>query len=247
MITLAPFYKDISFQTEGTEVTEMSKIFDYKKNLYRLYSSCKKYNLEFQFEICTDTYTEVKDLSLYRTNLDNMNLMESFCVSNLEYLKIKEGKIVLCGADHLIYGKLDDLFDEDFDIGIAVVENPIRVNNTMVLVNLEKNKDKIIKFFERRYNVYKNLSPAEKKWFGDQLSFQRILEEENIFNANLDSLPLGIFSIDQLTIKLFRYGSKYVGPIKKNLSSIPGTPVMIDFKGLKRKKRIEEIYDRIMK
>ena len=56
--------------------------------------------------------------------------------------EILEGKIILCGADHLISGNLDNFFKEEFDIGI--LWNGGEVNNTVVLVNTEfGNKEKI--------------------------------------------------------------------------------------------------------
>ena len=44
MIILAPFYKDTNLRLEGSEVNEMSQIFDYKQNLIRMYETFKKFN-----------------------------------------------------------------------------------------------------------------------------------------------------------------------------------------------------------
>ena len=246
MIILAPFYKDTNLRLEGSEVNEMSQIFDYKQNLIRMYETFKNFNPSYKFEITSDNHTRLKNFDVFRSNLDNLNLMESFCVSNLEYVKSRNEKLVLCGADHLINGHIDSLFDSEFDIGMAIVGNPLRVNNTLVLVN-NTNRNKIIEFFERRYDCYKNLSTDEKLWFGDQLSYQRILESEAILDHSAKKLPLGLFDIAGLSIKLFQYGSTYVSPIKKQIPEIGVTPIVIDFKGPKRKTRVETIYKEIMK
>lgn len=246
MIILAPFYKDINLKSEGTEVNEMSKIFDYKQNLVRMYDTFFKYNPNYKFEVTSDQTTRLKNFNVFRSNLDTLNIMESFCVSNLDYVKSRSEKLILCGADHLINSSVNVLFEDEFDIGIAIVGNPLRVNNTLVLVN-NKNKNKVVDFFERRYDCYKKLSQEEKLWFGDQLSYQKILEEEGIIDHAAKKLPIGIYNACGLSIKIFQYGSKYVSPIKKRIPEIGVSPIVIDFKGPKRKTRAEEIYKEIMK
>lgn len=246
MIILAPFYKDVDLKSEGLEVNEMSQIFDYKQNLIRMYDTFFKFNPSFKFEITSDQHTKLKNFNVFRSNLDNLNIMESFCVSNLEYVKSRNEKIVLCGADHLINSSISSLFQDQFDIGIAIVGNPLRVNNTIVLVN-NVNRNKTIEFFELRYEIYKKLSSQDKLWFGDQLSYQRILEAEGVLDQNLKKLPIGMYDIKGLKIKLFQYGSNYVAPIKKQIPEIGVSPIIIDFKGPKRKGRAEVIYREIMK
>jgi hypothetical protein len=246
MIILAPFYKDTDLKFEGHEVNEMSQIFDYKKNLIRMYDTFFKFNTSYNFEITSDQHTRLKNFNVFRSNLDNLNIMESFCVSNLEYVKSKNDKLILCGADHLVNSSVNGLFNSEFDIGIAIVGNPLRVNNTIVLVN-NTNKKNVVEFFERRYDCYKRLSENDKLWFGDQLSYQKILEEEQILNFSAKNLPIGTFHLKNLTIKLFQYGSNFVSPIKKQIPEIGVNPIIIDFKGPKRKKRAESIYKEIMK
>lgn len=246
MIILAPFYKDIDLKFEGHEVNEMSQIFDYKKNLIRMYDTFYKFNKSYTFEITSDQHTRLKNFNVFRSNLDNLNIMESFCVSNLEYVKSKNDKLILCGADHLINSSVNGLFNSEFDIGIAIVGNPLRVNNTIVLVN-NTNKKNIIEFFERRYDCYKKLPDNDKLWFGDQLSYQKILEEDQIFDFSAKNLPVGTFCLKNLTIKLFQYGSNFVSPIKKQIPEIGVNPIIVDFKGPKRKKRAESIYKEIMR
>lgn len=244
MTILAPFYKDIDPQQEGIEIKEMSAIFDYKKNLDRMYHTFCKFNPSGQFIVCSDNKTKLKNHQVFRSNISDKNIMEGFCISNLEFIEKNEGDIVLCGADHLINGNLTNLFEDDFDIGLAVVGNPLRVNNTVVLVKNDKSF-KIINFFKERLDWYYRLSSDERLWFGDQLSYQKILEKENIINASSKNLPIGSFTINDLKIKIFQYGSSLVAPIKKSLP-IQGTPLIIDFKGPKRKKRIDEIYRHII-
>lgn len=245
MITLAPFYKNINLKSEGIEVNEMSAVFDYRKNIDRLYQSLQKHSPGNAFTVCTDTKTELGRYNVFRSQIDDLNLMECFCISNLEYVKQTSGKLILCGSDHLVHGNINDLFDSEFDVAVAVVGNPIRINNTIVLVG-ENNRQNVIKFFERRLQTYNNLTKEEKLWFGDQLSYQKILEEENILNTFLDKLPLGDYIVDNIKLKVFKYGSHYVNSLKKRFPSY-GSPIILDFKGPKRKKRIEEIYTEIMK
>jgi len=245
MIILAPFYKDIENDKEGSEVLEMSKVFDYKQNLFNMYNTFLKQNSKHKFEICTDNKTSLKHKNIFRSNIDSKNLMESFCISNLDFVKSRNEKLILCGSDHLINGNLNSLFEDDFDIGLAVATKPLRINNTIVLVN-DTNRKKVISFFEQRLSAYYNLSAEEKLWFGDQLSYQKILESYNIFDPSGDNPPLGIYNIEGLKIKLFAYGSSYVAALKKSLYPVPNNPVIIDFKGPKRKKRAPEIYRYLM-
>jgi hypothetical protein len=245
MIILAPFYKDITASQESIEVQEMSKVFDYRHNLTRFKNTFMIENSHHKFEICTDSKTKLKFDHVFRTDLTDLNLMESFCVSNLEFVKHREEKLVLCGADHLVNGKLETLFEDDFDIGLAVAGKPTRINNTIVLVN-NRNRSGVIKFFENRLNVFYNLTKDEKIWYGDQLSYQRILENAGIFNPDKGS-PSGLFNVGELKIKLFPYGGNYVKGFKKSLMPVNQNPIIVDFKGPSRKKRVEEIYNSILK
>lgn len=245
MITLAPFYKDINLKSEGIEVQEMSSIFDYRKNIDRLYLSLQKHSPGNAFTVCTDLKTDLGKYNVFRSNIDNLNLMECFCISNLDFVKNTLGKLILCGSDHLVYGDINKLFDSEFDVAVAVVGNPIRINNTIVLVG-EHNRKNVIKFFERRLDVYQKLTEQERLWFGDQLSYQRILEQENILDQSSANLPLGDYVIDNVKIKVFKYGSHYVNSVKKGFPTFEN-PIILDFKGPKRKKRINEIYSEVMK
>lgn len=245
MIILAPFYKDIVASHESVEVQEMSKVFDYKHNLTRLYNTFMMENSQHKFEICSDNQTILNFENVFRSDISNLNLMESFCVSNLEFVKSREEQLILCGADHLINGTLDTLFEDNFDIGLAVARKPTRINNTIVLVN-NVNRDRVVSFFEERLNTFYGLTQDEKVWYGDQLSYQRILEKAGMFDPNGDP-PEGIFEVNGLRIKLFPYGGNYVKGFKKSLLPEPRNPIIVDFKGPSRKKRIDEIYNAIMK
>ena len=82
----------------------------------------KKFNPVGKFILATDMVTNIKLEfgKVFRTELDACNLMESLVLSNLDIIKQLEGKIILCGADHLVTGNLNNFFKEDFDIGIDI-------------------------------------------------------------------------------------------------------------------------------
>ena len=166
MTILAAFYKTIS----DSPNPNLTQEFDYENALSSLEKSFKKYNPKGKFILATDMVTNIKLDSgkAFRTDLGSCNIMESLVLSNLDLIKQLEGKIILCGADHLITGNLNNFFKEDFDIGILWSGG--KVNNTVVLVNTELgNKEKIVSFFQERTNIFYELALLEKSWLGDQL------------------------------------------------------------------------------
>jgi len=238
MTILAAFYKT---DLEQRKINFRSLYFDYEAALYSLEKTFKKFNPEGKFILATDMATNIKLESgeSFRTNLESCNIMESLVLSNLDLVKQKEGKIILCGADHLISGNLDNFFKEEFDIGI--LWNGGVVNNTVVLVNTELgNKEKIVSFFQERTDAFYDLGLSEKSWFGDQISIQLALEKK----YQLPRLPSGQSTLHEscgLKFKFFNYSEEFVFGVKKSSAGYSKTAIFLDFKGNSRKRWFTDI------
>jgi hypothetical protein len=232
MTILAAFYKTIS----DSPNPNLTQEFDYGRALCSLEKTFKKFNPKGKFILATDMDTNIKLESgeIFRTELASCNLMESLVLSNLNLVKQLEGKIILCGADHLITGNLDNFFKEDFDIGI--LWNGGTVNNTVVLLNTQLgNKEKIISFFQERTNAFHELALLEKSWLGDQLSIQSVLEK----NYQLPRLAPGESLLHKscgLKFKFFNYSEEFVFGVKKSSPGFNRTALFLDFKGNSRKR-----------
>jgi hypothetical protein len=232
MTILAAFYKTIS----DSPNPNLTQEFDYGRALCSLEKTFKKFNPKGKFILATDMDTNIKLESgeIFRTELNSCNLMESLVLSNLDLVKQLEGKAILCGADHLITGNLDNFFKEDFDIGI--LWNGGTVNNTVVLINTELgNKEKIISFFQERTNAFYELAPLEKSWLGDQLSIQSILGEK----YQIPRLAPGESLLHEscgLKFKFFNYSEEFVFGVKKSSPGFSKTAIFLDFKGNSRKR-----------
>ena len=171
--------------------------------------------------------------------------MESLVLSNLDLIKKLEGRIVLCGADHLISGNLNDFFKEDFDIGI--LWNGGEVNNTVVLVNTAfGNKEKIVSFFQERTDAFYDLGQSEKSWFGDQISIQSVLEK-NYQSPRLLPKQSIIHESRGLKFKFFNYSEEFVFGVKKSSAGYSKTAIFLDFKGNSRKRWFTDIAQEILK
>lgn len=248
MITLVPFYRDLSKNVESTAVTEMSNSYDYKKSLAYLIESFKKFNKKNRVVVATDKFTQIDHSDIFRSNLENMNLMESLTTSNTDYVLNNSGKIILCGSDHLIFGKVERFFEgEEFDLGIYI--NGAQVNNTAVLINKnENNKQLIDKFFNKRLEVYHKFDENTKSWFGDQMSYTEILQQEKIITKYLENKSQTTYMCDGLRIKIFEYGYLVKGCRKGGgLKGNSNNMILIDFKGTERKKHLDTIYQFVMK
>jgi hypothetical protein len=243
MTILAAFYKNIS-ESANPNLTQE---FDYKTALCSLEKTFNKFNPKGKFILATDTVTNIKLESgeSFRTDLDSCNLMESLVLSNLALIKQLEGKIILCGADHLVTGNLDNFFEEDFDIGILWSGG--KVNNTVVLVNTELgNKEKIISFFQERTTAFHELGLLEKSWFGDQISIQSVLEK----NYQIPRLAPGESLLHEscgLKFKFFNYSEEFVFGVKKSSAGYSKTAIFLDFKGNSRKRWFTDIAQEILK
>jgi len=245
MITLVPFYKDVV--KDAAPIEEMSKIFDYKKAIDLLHKTYRKYNPTSNFVLATDNDTniDIPGIQCHRTNLKNMNIMESLSVSNTDYVLKNSGKMVLCGVDHLIVSNISNFFwGSDFDIGLFVRWD--QINNTVVLVNKNNKNSKFIdSFFTKRLEHFYKLDDNTKNWFGDQKSYSNLLQEENLIQRHLKTGQQN-FNAFNLKIRLLTYGThvraiKTGGTIKDNPKNI-----LIDFKGPKRKEHFNTAFETIM-
>jgi len=232
MTILAAFYKTISDCANH----HLTQDFDYVSALYSLEKTFKKFNPNGKFVLATDMFTNVKlkSCEIFRTDLNSCNIMESLVLSNLDLIKQLEGKIILCGVDHLVTGNLDKFFEEDFDIGI--LWNGGMVNNTVVLVNTDLgNKKKIISFFQERANAFYELASSEKSWLGDQISIQLVLEKK----YQIPKLPPGQSTLHKscgLKFKFFNYSEELIFGVKKSSVGYNKNALFLDFKGNSRKR-----------
>ena len=242
MIILAAFYKNIS-ESANPNLTQE---FDYAGALCSLEKTFKKFNPKEKFILATDMVTNIKLESgeSFRTNLDSCNLMESLVLSNLDIIKQLEGKIILCGADHLVTGNLNNFFKEDFDIGILWSGG--KVNNTVVLVNTELGKkEKIVSFFQERTTAFHELDLLEKSWFGDQTSIQSVLEKK----YQIPRLAPGESQLHEscgLKFKFFNYSEEFVFGVKKSSAGYSKTAIFLDFKGNSRKRWFSAITQEVL-
>ena len=244
MTILAAFYKT---DLEQRKINFRSLYFDYETALYSLEKTFKKFNPTGKFILTTDKITNIKLESgeSFRTDLDSCNIMESLVLSNLDFIKQSEGKIILCGADHLITGNLDNFFKEEFDIGI--LWNGGEVNNTVVLVNTELgNKEKIVSFFQERTDEFYQLGSSEKSWFGDQISIQSVLEKKYQSPRLLPGQSI-LHESRGLKFKFFNYSEEFVFGVKKSSAGYSKTAIFLDFKGNSRKRWFADIAQEILK
>lgn len=240
MIILAAFYKDLKSNLESAAVNEAVQGFDYKTALMRLKETYKKRNPSEKFLVTTDQETNLPfdAKEIFRSNLENIGLIESLVKSNTDVIRSNVGKIILCGSDHLINGNLNKFFVEEFDIGILF--NGTSVNNTVVLVNIrDENRSKIIDFFEQREAEYYSLPKRDKDWFGDQISYDILLRKHNLLKS--DSVEQGIHQGNGLKFKFMKYGEGEVYGCKKSAASYNKQALLIDFKG-NRKQWFDKIY-----
>lgn len=243
MIILAAFYKTV-LDSPNPNLTQE---FDYEASLCSLEKTFKKFNPVGKFILATDTITNAKVEAdkVFRTELNSCNLMESLVLSNLDLVKQLEGKIILCGADHLVNGNLDNFFKEDFDIGILWSGG--KVNNTVVLVNTEfGNKEKIVSFFQERTDAFYDLGQSEKSWFGDQISIQSVLEKQYQSPRLLPRQSI-LHESRGLKFKFFNYSEEFVFGVKKSSAGYSKTAIFLDFKGNSRKRWFTDIAQEILK
>jgi len=244
MTILAAFYKT---DPEQRKINFRSLYFDYEAALYSLEKTFKKFNPTGKFILATDMATDIKLESgeSFRTELESCNIMESLVLSNLALVKQFNGKIILCGADHLISGNLDNFFEEEFDIGI--LWNGGEVNNTVVLVNTEfGNKEKIVSFFQERTDAFYDLGQSEKSWFGDQISIQSVLEKKYQSPRLLPKQSI-LHESRGLKFKFFNYSEEFVFGVKKSSAGYSKTAIFLDFKGNSRKRWFTDIAQEILK
>ena len=258
MITLLPFYRKIpDYDKEPIEVNDLRSV-NYFQMIRYLYDTLSRVSLDVEkfamkdirFLINTDKKTGFEARfdpdRLFQNDLSNLPLIESKVVAETNAVIAIEGKLVLCGCDHLVKRDIHRLFeiDKDFDIAIPIRKQK-KVNNAIVLVN-DRKPDLVRKFFIKREELYYKLSKENPKknwaWYGDQIVYDYYLDE---FRGKDRRYPKHIkVKKDGLTFLLFEYGSEYISTSEGYLYN--ANSVIIDFKGTDRKRLIQKAYNRLI-
>jgi len=252
MIMLVPFYKTLNETKMSKKLRKRinNNHFNYLDALDKLKSTFLKTNPKGRFVVQTDTVTKLDLSDVFRSDLTNHNLIDSIVVSNLNFIKQNQGKIILVGTDHLISGNLNNIFQEEYDIATCIIgdkfDDTHRTNIiNFMFVNCNKNNhNKIIEFFEERRTVFNNFGERDKLWWGDQKSLSVMLENKSIISDyyNLKGTKT-IFDYNALKIKLFQYGRQEILS-SVNLNNINEDNLIIDFAG--NKINFNSVYDKIM-
>lgn len=245
MILLCPFYRRIDFGREGKEVGVNAHLVNYRECLNLLLDTFLRSNPNNDYLVCTDHDTELAlpDKNILRHDLASMNLMQSLVCSNTNLVKQRQGRMVLCGVDHLIINPLDIMFDDEFDIGVMYFED--RINNTMVLVKSDEHNAKAVSnFFRIRERMFLSLPHQQRMWDGDQISIRMALDWYG-FDKNAERVIDTIQTRQHLRVKFWRYNEKYVSGVIKKKPRYDKDAVMIDFKGPVRKQWFKDIYQSI--
>jgi len=258
MITLLPFYRKITdYDKEPDEVKNLRSV-DYFQMIRYLYDTLSRVSLDVEkftmkdikFLINTDKKTGFESRfdpdRLFQNDLSNLPLIESKVVAETNAVIAIEGKLVLCGCDHLVRRDIHRLFeiDKDFDIAIPIRKQK-KVNNAIVIVN-DRKPDLVRKFFIKRKELYYKLSKENSRknwdWYGDQIVYDYYLDE---FRGKDRRYPKHTkVKKDGLTFLLFEYGSEYISTSDGYLYN--ANSVIIDFKGTDRKRLLAKAYTRLI-
>jgi hypothetical protein len=254
MNTIVPFFRNVPDKFKENEIQSREKFFDYKKAIEYMHKTFTKFNsTPHKFIIQSDYSTYLDNKLAYRTHLDELNLMESFVVANIDFLQNNSGNIALLAADQLFCGNVDQIFSQDFDLATITYGNDyppsgkFQPHHRTNIVNLffvkmnDANRSLIIKFFLDRFSIYKSLPSDERLWWGDQSSVSRLLERELVLTEHFASRREKVsFNFGGIKLLLLPYGGDHVAAIggrRNNWSEVPSqlklksSQVLIDFAG----------------
>ena len=128
---------------------------------------------------------------------------------------------------------------DEWDIGIMMIKG--KVNNTVILVNINALNDTLIEqFFERRLALYYDLPQGQRVWGGDQNSICLLLQLNGVLPEQHNTSR--IYDCMGLRIKLFDYGTNGISGLSKSGAVWSRDSVFIDFKGPKRKRFFNKAY-----
>ena len=191
MITLLPFYREITDYGKEPIWVHKLKDFNYPLMLSQLYDTYARISIDehtlpmkdVKFLVNTDKKTKFNTKfervdkwtdddgnkhekvikRTFRNNINDLPLIESKVVAETNAVNKVKGKLILCGVDHLIRRDVHLLFEiePDFDIAISVRRQK-KVNNAVVLVN-DRNPDAVKKFFKKRKNLYYEIAGKKDK------------------------------------------------------------------------------------
>lgn len=256
MITLAAFYKDLNETKIAKKLNKRIKTntIDYRDTLYKMQKTLAKTNPSAKFIIKTCNETPLDFENVFRTSCADTNLIESFVKCDLSYVQQHYGKTVMVGSDHLICGDLNKFFEEDYDFATCMQNTSFdeshrtNVMNFMFVNKNKNNHDKLVEFFDRRYEVFKSFPESDQLWWGDQKSLSVTLDEygdlQNYYKSNGTS---DTFNFKGLKIKLFKYPHNLIIRPNEQGNGLLKESVIVDFAGAGEvKKHVNTMYQTIM-
>lgn len=141
---------------------------------------------------------------------------------------------VLFSPDALIVRPLEQIFEQDFDIGFTVRDNPRWPINNGVIFLKPQNKEKIADYWKFAISVCKSYPVETQKWYGDQQSVHEVYAQgsHEQIGLNVKLLPCAKYN-----------ASPRLGPVDHELLKYA---YIVHFKG-KRKPLMKEYWGAICK
>lgn len=178
MLTFATFYVDNAglSRPRGNAITMIPQLFN-SASLY--HDKCKKL-------VLTDYKTQFPYLDrrviIHRCDVDPRTMVLSKIAATRDYLKQTEiyDDVVLLDCDILITGNMEEVFKNDFDLGLTYRKHEDMPINSGVVFIKAGGRERAISFLEKSYNNLKLKDRKEQVILGDQLAYSEVVGYSNI-------------------------------------------------------------------
>lgn len=176
---------------------------------------------------------------IIRYSIDPATIMLSRLYTQIQYLKGNDfsSPFVFLDSDILVNENLDSLFEKDFDIAVTIRKHMHNMPfNGGVLFISNRRKNKVLRFFDSLYLIFKEKYASHGIWWGDQMALVDLIGNGDLRGGNI--IEIDGIKVLLLESKKYNYTpKKYISILFKNKHK-----TMFHFKG-KRKVMMQLYWD----
>ncbi|MDJ0679182.1 MAG: hypothetical protein QNJ18_04890 [Xenococcaceae cyanobacterium MO_167.B52] len=216
MISFITFHVDFD-KNKIKQDTPLDKdnFYNYHLTLELMFKSIDFFHAHNRKIILTDENTDFSflssDVEICRSQFDSHQVMYSRLMCQYQFLLSHDFKtdLIFLDSDILINSGLEDIFWEDFAVGLTIRDFPeMPINGGVIYVN-KSYPEQAKLFFSKLLNSYQEKYLDKSQWWGDQYAIADVVKYENLANKKSGLLEVDNIKILLLECQMYNFSPDY--------------------------------------
>ena len=216
MITFVTFHADLD-KNKINQDTPLDKdnFYNYRSTLELMFKSINFFHAQNRKIILTDKNTNFtnfsSDIEVYRYQFDSHQVMYGRLMCQYQFLLSHDFKsdLIFLDSDILINSNLEDIFLEDFAVGLTIRDFPeMPINGGVIYINRSYPEQAKL-FFSKLLNSYQEKYLDKSQWWGDQYAIADVIRQENLTDRQSDFIEVDKIKILLLECETYNFSPDY--------------------------------------